>query len=224
MSNSVTVKPKALVPLTTPLQLKEATVRDYTNAAKRLGLPVDAQEIERQAVADCEVYDGVKRDAKPAIKREQTPEERAEIRRIRKEQLEREMAPQGMVSLDKVKVRRRRIKQMHEKSKRDSRWSLAKGRVLQICRGVRAPVGKVLGDMDATIRYMTATCEIPDLAYAVFRVRADLVVRDRMPRPGDEPNPFFGMSEEDAGNLLQRKIEDICDLSTGKLGSWRTPR
>lgn len=212
--DSVTIKVPALKPLTSPLELKEATVRDYTRAAGRAGMPVDARAIEALAVADCQVYDGVRRDA-PAP-RVQSPEEKAELSRIRKEQLQAEMAPQGVTyNPDKKTIRKRRVAQMHAVSKWNDRWSMAKGRVAQICRGI---------SVHSDVKIATSTCECPDLAYEIFRVRADFVVRFRKPRPGDEPNAFFGMSDVDAGLLLQRKIEDICDRSTGRLGAWLVPK
>ena len=221
MSDSVTVRRKALAPLLTPLALKEATVRDYTKAAERAGVPVDAREIERQAVADCHVYDGVTREARPA--RQQTPEELAEIRRIRRESMEREQAAAGAVQIKPGMVKRRRVKQMHALPEADSRWKLALDRVALLLRGVKSPIGRT-ANLDAARTYMFEDCPVPRLADEIDRIRALMVVRDRMPRPGDEPNPFFGMNKDDAGNLLQRMLEDICDRSTGKLGPWRTPK
>lgn len=213
MSESVSIKVPKLKPLETALELKEATVRDYKRAAERAGQVVDMRQIEALAVHDCQVYDGVRREAAPP--RQQTPEEKAEIARIRKEQLAQEQAAIGATAVDKKQLRRRRVKQMHAVSKWNDRWSLAKGRVAQICRGI---------SRHSDIKVATSTCEIPHLAYEIYRIRADFVVRFRKPRPGDEPNPFFGMSDVDAGLLLQRKIEDVCDRSTGKLGPWLVPK
>lgn len=213
MSDALTIKVPRLQPLTTPLQLKEATVRDYTRAAERAGQTVDPLAIERLAVRDCEIYGRVQADAEPAAP--QTPEQLAEVRRIKREQLEREAQTYGATVDLKGKVKKRKVKQAHATTKPDERFSLAKGRVLQICRGAtRHPDPKVA----------TSTCEMPQLALAIYRLYALFATRWRMPKPGDEANPFFGRSDEDAGNILQRAIEDICDLSTGRLGAWRTPR
>lgn len=221
MSAVIVKKPPPLKPLTTPLQLKEATVRDYRKAAERAGVPVDMREIEAQAIADCHVHDGVTRDAKP--RRQQTPEELAEVRRLRRESVEREQAQVGAVAVRPKDIRRRVVRQMHAKPESDSRWEAALVRIARLLRGVKAPIGR-MSNIDAARRYMFEDCEIPHLADEIDRVRALMVVRDRMPRPGDEPNPFFGMNKDDAGDLLQRMLEDICDRSTGKCGPWLVPK
>ena len=188
-------------------------VRDYKAAAQRAGLPVDMATIERVAAADCETYDRVKRAA-PVVA-PQTAEQRAEIQRIRKEQRDAEAQQAGVKMVDPGKAKRRRVASMHAKSTIMDRWAHAKARVIRICAGM----GRHRDPFQAT-----RTCEMPDLAYEIYRIRANLVIRDRMPRPGDEPNPFFGMSDIDASRLMQRLVEDVCDRSTGRLGPWRTPK
>lgn len=44
------------------------------------------------------------------------------------------------------------------------------------------------------------------------------------PTKGTDHNPFRWLSDEDAERLFMRKVEDICDRSTGRLGSWWTPK
>lgn len=214
MTDSVTLRVPALKPIDNPIKLREATVRDYKGAAERAGVPVSMREIERVALRDCEVYEGVKRAAPAA--RKQTPEELAEVRRIKRAQLEQEAQAAGATTvIDPRKIQMRRVKQMHAVSKQLDRWAYAKGRIARICAGMSRSTDLVKA---------TSTCEIPHLALAVFRLQADFKIRFRQPRPGDEPNPFFGMSDVDAGRLLQRKVEDICDASTGRLGPWLVPK
>lgn len=42
------------------------------------------------------------------------------------------------------------------------------------------------------------------------------------PVTGNDHNPFRRLSDIDAERMFIRKVEDICDLSTGVLGSWWT--
>lgn len=47
--------------------------------------------------------------------------------------------------------------------------------------------------------------------------------RDRPPPvKGTDHNPFRHLSDRDAERKFQRIVEDICDASTGVLGSWWT--
>jgi hypothetical protein len=223
VSDTVTVKrPPPLKPLTSALELKDATVRDYRKIAERSGRPVDMRAIEALAVSDCQVYEGVSREAPKVPK--QTPEQLAEVRRIRRESREREQAAaEGIVPINPGMVKRRRVKQMHTAPEADSRWHLAMVRIARLLKGIKPAIGHYK-NIDEMRRVMFEDCEVPHLAAEIDRIRALMVVRDRMPRPGDEPNPFFGMNKTDAGNLLQRMLEDVCDLSTGKCGPWRTPK
>jgi hypothetical protein len=42
------------------------------------------------------------------------------------------------------------------------------------------------------------------------------------PTRGMDHNPFRGLSDRDASRKFIRMVEDICDASTGVLGSWYT--
>jgi hypothetical protein len=120
----------------------------------------------------------------------------------------------GTTRMDRLRVKRRKLNALHDDGGAE-RWQSAKGRVVRIMAGATVNTNRVVA---------YSTCELPHLAFALFRIYANVALRMRMPRPGDEPNPYFGLSDIDANRLLQRQVEDICDLSTGRLGSWRTPK
>lgn len=208
-SSGVRVQVPKLQRLLAPHELREATIRDYKAAAERAGVRVDLRTLERMAVADCEMAERYQRDrvAAPAVKRD--PKER-------RAKIERELAGQGVTMVEPTDTVRQPLAAMHGKLQSGDRWEFALGRVARIMAGANQNANRVIA---------YSTCELPHLAYAIFRIYADLTVRKAWrPRPGDEPNDFFGLSDVDANRLLQRKIEDVCDLSTGRLGAWRTPR
>lgn len=209
MSDSVTVKVPHLRPLLTPHDLREATIRDYKRAAERAGMRVDSAALERLAVADCELAERVN-----AEREEKTPGKIPD-QSIRRMTVEGEANKAGATTMiDPRKVRRRKLGALHDDGGAD-RWRHAKGRVARIMAGASSHTDRVRA---------YSTCELPHLAFALFRVYANVVIRHRQPRPGDEPNPYFGLSDVDVNRLLQRQVEDICDLSTGRLGPWRTPK
>lgn len=208
MSDSVTVRVAGLNRRLTPHELREATVRDYVEAAAKAGLKIDRAALERQAVADCEMADAFKRAHPIAPKKKvDANEHRAKV--------ERDLHAMGAQTVDLSKTRKQRVDGMHTRPENE-RARFRNGRVAQICRGATS-------HPDRAVAY--STCEIPHLAYALWRVKADFAASFFWkPRPGDEPNDFFGLSLDDKGRLLIRKVEDICDLSTGRLGPWAVPK
>lgn len=202
----------------TPTDLRAVTVRDYRRDAERLGLVVDLAAIERQALADCEVYDAVTRDATPRAPAPPDPVKEAE----KAGELDR-LAAEAGTSILREPVAKQRPTIFNTVPKPLSRLSMALGRIAVICRG-SAP-GK-------TRREALATCECPDLAWEFMRLYAFYMTRGYPPQPGVEANPFYGVSEKydarwgmsDLERRYLRRLEDICDKSTGRLGPWRVPK
>lgn len=223
MSDSVTVKVPSLVPLKTPRELRDATIRDYRRAAERAGARVDPAVLERLAVSDCELADRYKSEtarsvptpgpAKPPADR-MTVE--GEVNKLG-----------GTTEIDPNLVKRAPLKALHGTDQED-RWMHAKARVARIMAGASSHSDPVQS---------MSTCEIPTLAYELYRIYANVAIRRRPPRVAnvtrtngrldtvtDEPNPYFGLSSVDVNRLLQRQVEDVCDRSTGRLGPWRVPK
>lgn len=205
MTDSMRVNVPGIGRRLSPHELREATIRDYMAAAKRAGLRVDRAALERQAVADCEMADAYRR-AHPISPNAPRPDPK-----VRKAKIEAELAEQGVRMVDATQTRKQTVADFHTRPTGE-RAALRNGRVAMICRGATA-------NPDRAVAY--STCEIPHLAFALFRVKADFTASFFWrPRPGDEPNDFYGLSLEDKGRLLIRKVEDICDLSSGRLGPW----
>lgn len=211
MTQKVTVNVPALRRLTTAHELRDATIRDYLAAAARAGIAVDRAALERQAVADCEVADAFRRAHPIAPRVTQT----ADDVRARKANMSQDLAEQGVSLVDASQVQRQSVDGWHTVPA-DERARLRNGRVARITSGA-------VPHTDPAVAF--STCECPHLAYALYRIKADFTASFFWkPRPGDEPNDFFGMSIEDKGRMMVRKVEDVCDLSTGRLGPWRVPK
>lgn len=209
MSDSVRVGVPGLGAPLTSHELREATIRDYIAAATRAGVRVDRRTLERQAVADCEMADAYRR-AHPIGAQPKRRDPKA-----RKAKIEAELAGNGARLVDTSETQRQIVEGWHTRPSGE-RAALRNGRVAQISRGATAST-------DPAAAF--STCECPHLAYALYRIKADFTASFFWrPRPGDEPNDFYGLSLADKGRLLVRKVEDVCDLSTGRLGPWRVPK
>ncbi len=204
----------ALVPPRSPQELREWTVEDYTVMARSMGNPSDREVIERQTVRDLELYDAIQREHSVPVAA--SPVALEAQRASREERTDAKAATKGATiqRSDTGTVRvPNRIE--HAKAVAGSRWSFAMGRLKRIIAGATA-------HPDVTIA--TSTCEMPALARDVFRIQAFVLSRRAVQRPQDERNPFAGLSNEDFARKLQRKIEDICDRSSARLGPWWVPK
>lgn len=196
----------------TGTDLRDVTVRDYKRAAERAGMPIDLAEIERQATADCETYDAVRRAVVPTGPAAPDPAKEQE----KADELDRQAADAGATIIrDQRKIVRKKLAALHATPKPGSRWSLALGRIARIVSGATPSTDR---------RKLVSTCEIPALAWEVMRIQAYVVTRHVPPRFGDEINPFYGLSTRDFTRKFQRMIEDVADQSTGKLGPWFVPK
>ncbi len=93
-----------------------------------------------------------------------------------------------------------------------ARWAAACARVGRICEGAQ-----LSRNFEAACR----TATMPKLAARYLETHFYLMTRNRPHwRPGPDHNPFRGMNDADAVAKFQRLVEDICDASTGVLGSW----
>lgn len=191
----------------TGLALKERTVRDYVRAAERSGARVDLGAIERLAVADCETFDAVTRAKRtPAPPAKPDPDKEAK----RAAALDEEAASLGArVDHGDVTYENRPIPILNAKPLPQTRLACMLMRVQRILEGATP---------SSDMRAMVLTCDAPDLALEVLRLHAQIATRHRMPRPGDEANPFHGMSEIDCSRRYEAELINICDRSNARLG------
>ncbi len=91
------------------------------------------------------------------------------------------------------------------------RWPHAVARIFRICEGAKA----------SAFDRATDTSEVPRLAKRYAEIWLYYMTRTRpAPMIGTDHNPFRGLSDYDAMRMFVRRVEDICDKSTGKLGAW----
>jgi hypothetical protein len=198
---TATYRPAKLLPLTSPVAIREATVRDYARAASRTGAAPSSAELERRAVADCEMADAYMRgiDKSPPLK--QKPRSKPAP------------APYDPgAGLDLKPGRSSASPEMAaDFAKYSARWPFAMGRMKRILAGAtpsRDPI------------QVAMTCEIPTLALAMLRLHRNYLMRSSESRN----NPFRGLGEIDARRALVRFVEDICDKSASKMGPWWVPK
>lgn len=191
---------KPLQPLTTPHQLRDATVRDYAEQQRRSGLAPDMAAIERQAIADLTLVDQYNAGRVPRSKptgakkprQRQGVEHRAKVagHRLR----------MGTVSTSKALLDQR----AHKVSEK---WSHATARLWRIVQGISAT---------SDLRASVLTAQDPDRAREVVEMWIHYLLRHRQ----SKWNPFAGLSEADAARKFMAMTFDICDRSTAKLGPW----
>lgn len=193
-------RPAKLVPLKTPQQVREATVRDYKRNAERAGQSPPVEVLEKLAIADCEMADAYMRgiDLSPAARKRKPVEKTPRI-----------IQPKDEIDaqLKAAPAQRDRPMTYADFLKISTRWPYAMGRMKRILEGAQPNRDPLK---------VAASCEVPDLAVKLLRLQRNWLMRHRDSRH----NPFRGLNDRDALRMLVRSIEDICDQSTRRLGPW----
>lgn len=196
-------RPARLVPLTSPQQVREATVRDYKRNAERAGQSPPIDVLEKLAVADCEMADAYMRGLDLSPPKKAKPAEKAP----------RIIEPKDAIDAQLKAAPTQRDKPMsfQDLVAISARWPFAMGRMKRIIAGAtpnRDPLR------------VAATCEMPLLAQEAIRLHRNYLMRHRDSRH----NPFRGLNEIDARRALVRFVEDICDRSSSRMGPWFVPK
>lgn len=197
-------RPKALVPLKSPLELKEATMRDYAANVRRLGLEPNMSAIENLAIADLNMVDAYKRgvDLSPKL-----PQKKRDPKPV--DQLI-QVVPDHGINFKAPSKHRDRPGVLYKRAhRRSEKWAHAVARIGRILQGATPAKG-----LPAT----AATAQDPIRALEYLRLFANYEMRGRLSRH----NPFAGMSEHDAAKRFEAEVYRICDRSTGVLGHWWT--
>ena len=186
--------------------------------ARAAGMPADAAGIERLAKDDLRLADAYKRDTAEGMA--PTEAQRAAAKAA-SQAAAAEQAKADGVEITKGKARELGPQfDLPAEYGTSDRWRLAKGRLARIISGAGMPSRRVDGSFDFAA--MTATCEIPALAYRYLCAWFNFDLR-YLPQTARH-NPFYGMSSRDASLKLAREVEDICDASSGRLGPWQVPK
>lgn len=216
--------PPAPVPCKTPHELKDRMLADYHGKAGAFGMPTDPGEIERLVTRDLNLVAGFHRDEhlRPS---EKSADEVSEEKRKKREIAQTTIAEktEGAVKILPPSAKPREWGPMLDLPPEvalSERWALAKGRLVRVMDGAGEPTRHADGTYD--LLAMTRTCGFPEGAadflsvWLSFDFRAVWQTRKH--------NPFYGMSHRDASLKFVRLVEDICDRSTCRFGSWFTPK
>lgn len=195
----------------TPQQLRDATVRDYARNVRRAGGVPDMRAIERLALADLALVDAHERERKRAP----APAKKIEQPKKRSNELEEHCQEHGIRTAVRecTPEKPRSVLDMNAQAVSE-RWGYAMGRINRILepRGnIKAAANK---GMDAVVQ----EAAYPKLAAKFLNLWTWFLMRHTR----SKWNPFYGMSQQDAARMFMRGVENICDESTGVLGSWYT--
>lgn len=198
----------------TPQALREKLVAYYMRAYTRAYGHADRASIERKVVADLEYVEAVKgaaRATRPAPARvARPPAERPNV-------LERSDIDPSLKGLkltkDDPNVRYYYCSVLDGNPQLVSeQWGAAVARIKRILEGTGG---------SAVFSQAVTNATMPKLAARVIEVWSFYKNRGRpAPARGVDHNPFRGLSNRDAFRMYQRLMMDICDRSTGVLGSW----
>jgi hypothetical protein len=224
-----------------PQELRARMVASYLDGYRRHGIPHTPEQVERLAVADCELVDraralGELGDGRPR-KRRKDPDP-GKRRKTLKEHVAKVGNGARLADGDVEVVRSRTYHGNPMRS--DARWSAAVARLRRILEG--ASGARTLADAAAAIETRLrplAVSYAEQWALYMARVpyphrcgdRAEYDIQGNATkigcsvgpspaRPNQPGNPYCRLSDYDADRMFRRAVEDICDRSTGVLGSW----
>jgi len=204
-----------------PQELFAVTVRDYTRTRRAMGLPDDPEAVRRDVYRDLCIVDNAAARGELVSGRPS----RAQAASLAHKGDETQDPVNGQRTFDAAanKTVTRERGQVYTSSLldhnpllTDETWSRAIARLKRIMKeGLAALV-------DPTRQ---TNARVPKLAKEWYEVQSYFFTRSKIPPiVGVDHNPFRHLNDEDADRLLRRKVEDICDRSTGVFGAWRTPK
>jgi hypothetical protein len=200
--NSVIVQVPDLRPVTDPQAIKELAVRELAAKVRRAGGAVDMRVIEAMAHEELRLVDAYRREIRKAAVSRQPKQRRVDPIAEASRKLNVRVAKGAGVRVAPLITRT----PAHEVSER---WAHAVARIHRILEN--SGETKV-ADVD---RALQGTA-VPKLAREFLEVWWHYQIRHRI----SKHNPFAGLDEKDSARLFMRRVEDICDRSTGVLGSW----
>jgi hypothetical protein len=190
-------------PIMTPQQRRDILIGSYLDSYRRAQIKATPAEVERQVVADCELVDAAGRAGELTGFRPGKPQE--QVSRTRPDAIAEAARANGLRLTEPTEQPQiwRPSFLFKNPQQVSERWGYATARIARILEGGT-----------------TGTALAP-LARDFHTLWACFLMRDIAPeRRGFERNEFDGLSDRDVGRAFMRAIEDICDRSTGVLGSW----
>lgn len=202
-SGSVTVQVRRPTPVTDPLELKAIAMNEYREKARLAGRVVSEAALERFVLQELALVDAFGRWSRP-----RPPASPPCAPPERKTSVKRQAVEQGVRIIDRTGQY-----ELHPATRRA-------GSVTEKLQAATARIGRILENDGGTkvpdVDRALAATAVPKLAREFLELWFHYQVRHRQSRF----NPFAGLSDADASRKFLRGIFDICDRSTGVLGSW----
>lgn len=195
--------------LTLP-ELREAMVRDYKRGYLMAGMrESEAKSVaEARAIAELAIVDAARANGDIVENSAKRPKERPADR---PDVVAQQFAREGLARPSGETLR---FRSFHARPQSVSeRWGYAVARVRRILEGSGGA---------STFEQGTKNATMPKLAKEFSDLYGYWLTMFAPPPPMGtvDPNPFRGLSAKDASRKFIRLVEDICDRSTGVLGSW----
>lgn len=178
-----------------PQWVKETMVEDYLEIARRRGVDASSADAERVALGDLESYEALQRDAKP--------------RQAKAPVVDREHPAEKMAEELGWKMFKRPIAQRPKAPSVTAFLSKRPGSPKQAAAIAR------LGMILKPASWFRPSKEFD---YALPRLASSFVQSMRELEAGR--GEFAGKSAKDCERIMWRRVEDLCDKSTGRLGPW----
>lgn len=202
--------------LLTPQQIRSRLVASYLFSYAAQGRRVDAADIERDVLAELELVDAARRlgeldgggtkDPSPSSPRPDL------LTAAQAETGTTLSVEHGDIDVEPDKPHQYKPNVLHRNPmERSARWGAAVARIGRILEGASG----------STLTAAAANAQTPALARKWVEIYGYYMTRT-MPSPASrvDHNPFRGLSDRDASRAFMRAVEDLCDQSTGALGSW----
>lgn len=191
-----------------PTDVRDALVQDYAESCRKAGADVSIGDVERIAQEDLRVYEAVERERKDAPQAKAAPvaDERVDTAALKARELGMELV---RTPIDKAVDRFDPVLDADPR-KLGQKFPAMMGRIKRIF--------EARGDTrQATLAKSLEEVAAPKLA----REFMSLLVFWKAPYLKMKANPFYEVeAPRDRARILLRKIEDICDRSTGAMGPW----
>lgn len=180
-----------------PIWVRDSLVESYRRTADRNGVSPTSAQLEAIANEDLRIHDAVVRESKPSPVRKADPRREPSSRVVK-------LANSLGYDLVKKDVIQRKAGTNH---------AAFLGRPPKTDKQAKAllRLSRILSQRSAVRLSREADFEMPALAQRFVSMVVDLK---------EHRGAFLGMSPKDCERIFWADLFDICDKSTGKLGSW----
>lgn len=189
----------------TPHQMKAALVESYRENSRRMGLDVPQSDLDTIATSDLSLMDMAKRFSRSATSKRAAPVQREN--RAAKFARDRGLS---FIKTEAQNIKERPVDAVLGMTPQAGslKFNAIMKRIFRIMHMHVAPKGGALKAMDGT--------DHPELAKDAFRE----FLNYKFCKTQTYKNPYLDVPAQDAARMFLRRLEDICDRSTGAFGPW----